>query len=337
MARAVRSGSRADIAMMVACAGLSLLATILPMSLRERMAAGLRQTVLAPVIVLQTHAERVRAAFLTRDATAARIDSLVLRNAELTSLEHENDRLRRSLGLARQLRWGFVPAEALHGPSFGDEHTLIVTAGATSGISANVGVVAPEGLVGLVKTVDPATSTAILWTHPDFRASATAANGRVSGIVAPHLGADEDRFLLELRGVAYSDSLSPGMVVRTSGLGSVFPRGIVIGTVLRELPNSQAGWSRTYLVRPAVLPSDVTHVMVLLPSRAQSDLEGVWAAPGGTDSARAGVLRAADSLARDAARREAAVRADSQAALLAPRLDTVPPPPSSSASGRGNR
>lgn len=310
MARAVRSGSRADSAILVACATLGLLLTFLPTSLRETMAAALRQSVLAPIIALQARVERTRIAFLTRDATTARIDSLVLRVTALESLEAENVRLRRLLGLARSLRWGFVPAEALRGRGLGDEHSILITAGARHGIVADSsGVIAPDGLVGRIATVDPQTSTAILWTHPNFRVSAIAGDGTVFGIVAPHLGEEADRYLLELRGVAYRDTLAPGTPVRSSGMGGVFPRGILIGTVLGELEGEQ-GWSRTYLVRPAVIPSDVSEVMVLRPSRLTSDLSAVWATPV-ADSAIRGAVRAGDSLA-------ALMRRDALRALPAP-------------------
>jgi rod shape-determining protein MreC len=316
VARAVRSGSRADSAILLACAVLALLLTFLPLRLRESIAASLRQTVLAPVIALQAQAERARSAFLTRNETSARIDSLALRLAELEVLAEENARLRKLIGLARPLRWGFIPAEALRGRGLGDEHSVLLTAGSAAGVTSGAGVVAPEGLVGVVATVDPRTSTAILWTHPDFRASATTNDGAVFGIIAPHLGDEADRFLLELGGVPYRDTLAAGTVVRTSGRGGVFPRGIVIGTVLRQLQDAQ-GWSRTYLVQPAVLPSDITQVMVLDPLRSIEDLSGVWSSPSGVDSATRGVLRAADSLA-------AASRRDSLARLPAPR-DTMLP------------
>lgn len=307
MARAVRRGSRADTAVLAGCAALSLLATVLPPNLRDDVASALRRTVVAPLIALQTRAERVRSAFLTRDITAARIDSLTLRNAQLAELELENERLRRLIGLARSLRLGFVPAEALHGRGFGDEHTVLLTVGAKAGVVERAVVVAPDGLVGVVTSVNPETSLAILWTHPDFRVSAITGDGSTFGIVQPHLGDGPQRFLLELRGVAFRDALQPGALVRSSGLGSVYPRGIPVGTVMGQL-ESGAGWSRTYLVRPAVKPTDVSSVMVLLPDRASADISTIWNVPAAADSARRVLLSAGDSLAALAARLDSARR-----------------------------
>lgn len=298
MARAARTGSRADTALVTTCALLALFATVLPLPIRDAIASNLRRTVVAPLLALQERAERARTAFTAHDAVAARLDSLALRNAELGQLADENARLRGLLALGRQLQWGFVPAEALHGQGAGDEHVLVLTVGAQAGIRPRSAVVAPDGLVGQVTTVDPRTSLAILWTHSDFRASAMAADGTAFGIVRPHLGDDPERSLLELRGVAFRDALKPGTRIATSGLGGVFPRGIPIGVVLGEVKTSEA-WSRTYLVRPAVYPPDVSQVMILAPQRVSGvSLDDVWGSVARADSAARGVAASGDSLAR---------------------------------------
>ena len=307
MARgAVRSGSRVDTAMLATCTVLALLVNILPGSMRETLAGGLRRTVVAPVIRLQAQAERARNAFVERDVTAARIDSLTLRNSQLLDLEHDNDNLRRLLGLAHELRYGFVPAEALHARARTDENSILLMVGSRAGVTPRSAVVAPDGLVGLVTTVDPNTSIAILWTHPEFRASAMAADGSAFGIVQPH-GDEPERYLLELRGVAFRGTLKPGTIIRSSGLGGVIPRGIPIGIVLAETKTSE-DWARTYLVRPSVRPHDVTNVMVVLPSRQSGDLATVWPTPAVVDSAVRRIVAAGDSMAqataRDSIRRE---------------------------------
>ena len=295
MARAARSGTRADSALLAACALLALLATVLPVPIRESIAASLRRTVVAPLLVLQQRAERARSAFGSRDAEAVRLDSLTRRNNELGELAAENERLRGLLSLGRQLRWGFVPAQALHGQGIGDEHSLTLTVGEAAGVRVRSAVVAHDGLIGQVTAIDPRTSMVIIWSHPDFRASAMAADGSAFGIIRPHLGEEPERSLLELRGVAFRDALKPGTRITTSGLGGVFPRGIPVGVVLGEVKTSEA-WSRTYLVRPAVRPSDVTDVMVLSPQRVSTPLDEVWASPASAEGAVQRVVQAGDSL-----------------------------------------
>jgi rod shape-determining protein MreC len=289
------------------CLLASLVARVLPAPTRQSVAGAIRETFVGPLIALQVQAERARSAFIARDISAARLDSLVLRNAELRDMELENARLRALLGLGARLRTGFVAAEALHRPEYGDAHTVVVTAGATAGVVERSAVVAPEGLIGTIIGVEQESSTALLWTHPDFGVSAMTADGRVFGIIKPHLGEDVERFLLELRGVAFRDSLQAGTEVRSSGLGSVFPRGIPIGTVMADI-TTPGSYSRTYLVRPAVMPADVTVVMVLLPSA--TNVESAWKAPV-ADSARRAIGAAGDSVARvrpDTARPDTARR-----------------------------
>ena len=294
MARATRSSARVDTVLLAACIVASLLCLVLPTGTRQTFADNIRQTFIAPLISLQVQAERARGAFIVRDITAARLDSLILKNADLRDMELENGQLRALLGLGARLRNGFVAAEALHRPEMGEAQTVVITAGTRAGVVERSAVVAPEGLIGKVIGTGDNTSTAILWTHPDFAVSAMSANGNVFGIIKPHVGADVERFMLELRGVAFRDSLLPGIEIRSSGLGTVFPRGIPIGTVVKDITTPGA-YSRTYLVRPMVMPADVTVVMVLLPT--SGNVESVWKAPS-ADSMRKAIGNSSDSLAR---------------------------------------
>ncbi|MGQ0647771.1 MAG: rod shape-determining protein MreC [Gemmatimonadaceae bacterium] len=313
MARAVRSGSRVDAALLIACALFALLGIVLPTQTRAAIAGALQRSLASPLLGLQRRSERARTAFAERERVAARTDSLVLRVTELSQLEAENQRLRNLLALGRRLGRGFVPAEGVHGQGIGDSHTLLLTVGSRAGVTVRAAVVAPEGVVGLVTSVNPTTSQAIMWSHPDFRVSAMSADGSTFGIVTPHLSGDSEctgaeqtacaaaeRMLLELRGVAFRDALKAGTQIASSGLGGVFPRGIAIGSVIGELKTTEQ-WSRSYLVRPAVRPQDVSNVMVLSPQLVNENLEGIWLTPGGADSVVRQVIAAGDSLARQAA------------------------------------
>ena len=312
MANAARLSNRVDAGLLIGCVLLSLVAVVLKQEDREPIAGALRRTIVAPLVGLQRGAERWRTAWVSSERRQAVVDSLSLRAVNAAALRNENDHLRKLLGLGSRLEWGFVPAEALHNTAPGSDNlvtTLTLTAGSTAGIKKFSPVVAPEGLVGTIQNADPTMSIAILYTNPDFRASAVAADGTTFGIVYPHTGGSgSDSYLLELRGVPTRSTLKPGMVIYTSGLGGTFPRGITVGTVLQELKTAEV-WTRTYLVRPAVAPSHITSVLVLTPQRVTQGTGNVWGATVNADSATKRIAAAGDSIARQAAALEAQARA----------------------------
>jgi rod shape-determining protein MreC len=268
-----------------------------------------------------------RRAVLAYDASVRVADSIRLQAGQADVAAAENERLRRLLGLGAALKWGFVPAEALHGRGLGDDYTMTLTVGRNEGVEPFSAVVAPDGLVGMIETVDARSSVAIVWPHPDFRVSAMSADGTAFGIVYPHLGSGATRFLLELRGVAFRNALRPGTLIVSAGLGGVYPRGIPVGTVLSELKTAE-GWARNYLLRPAVRPADATAVMVVQPKRAKEGVAAAW--QNAVDSALRTVVSAGDSLAQR--------RADSLATAERQRLDSLqalrPRPDSSDAASR---
>ena len=252
------------------CLLLSLIALAMPRGLREPIAGWMRGTVLLPALTAQRESVRGREYRRSIDALRAQRDSLALGASERGELAIENSRLRRLLGLGQRMGRDFVTAEVLRQPGVTDGLTLVLSAGRAQAVQALSPVIAPEGLVGMVRSVDGRTSIALAWTHPDFRAGAMVDGQRVYGIVAARRGVRSGE-LMELRGVAYRDQLAPGTPVVTSGLGGVFPRGIPIGTV-QGILSEAAGWERTYLLRPAVHPAAATHVLILSPARAADTL-----------------------------------------------------------------
>ncbi|HEX9279443.1 MAG TPA: rod shape-determining protein MreC [Gemmatimonadales bacterium] len=272
-----RYASRADTLVFLGCLGLSLAAMSLPPAWRDPVASVMRQTILAPFLELQRESELLRTSRSRFDAITAQRDSTALAATFLPELRAENQRLRSLLGLGQRLGSGYVPAEVLHQAAPTDPLALVVSAGRLQGVRPLAAVVSPEGLIGLVSTVDARTSIVVTWANLEFRASAMAADGSVYGIVAPHGTEGPGVWLLELQGVPYRQMVPQGTPIFTSGLGGVFPRGIPLGTVVGVAGETE-GWERTYLVRPAVHPSAVTHVMILNSGRSAGDLHGAFRA-----------------------------------------------------------
>lgn len=345
MARSVAQGTRADAVVLAVCVAFALLLVVLPRVTRDAVASSIRGTVGAPLLNVQTRAERGRAAVLSHDSTTRAIDSLALETMQTGSLRMENEHLRGLLGLGQRLDVDFVPAEVIGLQAPGGGNTVLLSAGANAGIEPRMPVVAPAGLVGSVRSVDPFTSEAILFSHPDFRASAMSADGRVFGMVQPHLASDagrdvaldaDDAPMLRLTWVRVRDTLSIGSTIVTSGLGVAYPVGIPIGTVVSELPPEGVGFQRAYLIKPAVSPAEVRLIMVVRNEQRREGLIGVWQLPGAADSALRAVRAAADSMAADSVARARALMqsmieqrrlADSlRADSIRASADALPPP-----------
>jgi rod shape-determining protein MreC len=270
-----RARFRSDTVVFVGCLLLATGMMFVPPARTERVASGIRNSVLLPIVWLQQRAAEAKTSRARLTLIQAQRDSIALLAQTMPALREENDRLRQLLELGQRTPLDFVPAEILHQVSPTDGLTLLLSVGTADGVEAFQPVVSPEGLLGVVSTADRHTSIVTTWAHPEFRASALTEGGGVFGIVAP---AAETSALLELRGVPYRDTIPAGTLVLTSGLGGVYPKGIPVGRVMgvvREL----SGWERTYQVRPAANPAQAAHALVLK-SPAGSSMEEAFPAEG---------------------------------------------------------
>ncbi len=324
MPRGARSSTVVDTTLLAICLLSSLVVLFLPGSLRDQAAAALRRSAVAPLAELQRRAELSRAAFISYEERTTQRAAAARAASDAESLRTENDHLRRLLGLSRRLGWGFVIGEAIPTQLPGELvqtqilRQFMVTAGGRAGVVPFTPVVTAEGLVGMVQQVDPATSLAISYLHEDFRVSAMTADASAFGIVQPHLGRGPERGLLEVRGVPFRSQLKPGTLLVSSGLGATYPRGIAIGTVLREVQTPEK-WARTYLLQPVVPLATVGPVMLLTKPRANAGVDSVWTNLAAADSVARAAAAAGDSLVRATLLREAAARRaalDSTGALV---------------------
>ena len=254
--------SRRDTTAFVVCLLLSLVARAAPEPLQEQAAAAVRSTVLAPFLWVQRQAELFRTSRSRFATVVAERDSAARTALLVDALREENARLRELLDLRARLPVRHVAAEVLHQSLPTDGLTLLLAAGAKDGVRAMAPVLAPGGLLGVVRSVEASHAVAMIWPHPDFRAGAMTLDGSVFGIVAPHGSDGPNTALMELTGVPYRDLVPPGTQLYTAGFGGVYPRGIPLGRVM-AIAEEQEGWARTYVVRPAVHPASVSHVIIL--------------------------------------------------------------------------
>jgi rod shape-determining protein MreC len=260
-----RYTSRRDSIAFAICLLLALAARLAPLPVQDKVAEEIRRRPLRPFIAIQDWAESLKVSRRSYRLALAQRDSALVRAFVAQSLEEENERLRELLALSERLPVRHIAAAVLHQAGPADAFTLLLSAGRSQGVQPAAPVIAPGGLLGVVRSVEASTSVAIVWSHPDFRVSAMTFGGEALGIVAPRGSEGPNAMLLELRGVRYREDVKPGVRIYTSGVGGlsgVYPRGIPIGEII-AVAEEEEGWSRTYVVRPAVHPAAVSHVIIL--------------------------------------------------------------------------
>lgn len=148
------------------------------------------------------------------------------RNAELEESAIENERLRKLVGFVEARDIEARGAHVIGRPSSSWEGVIILDVGTEDGIRTGMPVLAEEGLVGQIVEVAPGSSRVRLLTDQRSGAAAFIQTTRGTGIVR---GSVEGRLALDL--VERNAVPKPGAVVLTSGLGGVYPRGLVVGSV----------------------------------------------------------------------------------------------------------
>ena len=187
-------------------------------------------------------------------------------------IELENERLKEALAFKerqkRMFDYEYVIAQVVAVSQDPLNPTFKINLGSTDGIKPDMAVITTDGLVGLVSRVFPLYSTVMPITQLDSESSGTRA---ISATVMEHkesFGVIEDydvqRGMLVMNRIAENDPLSENDVVITSGLGGVYPYGLVIGTV-ESRQVGDFGLTHTAYIKPAADFDRLTEVFVVVP------------------------------------------------------------------------
>ena len=150
--------------------------------------------------------------------------------------------------------------------------TIEIDKGANDGVHRGDPVINGEGLVGKIKDVSGGSSVVTLLTDQDFGVSALIPDKGEAGNVGPAVGAPTD-LIFDL--VDNAAQVRHGDLVVTAGtrsgsrLQSLYPRGIVIGTVTR-IDVGDGELDRRIHVKPAADLGRLDLVQVL--TQPQADL-----------------------------------------------------------------
>ncbi|AGC67356.1 Rod shape-determining protein MreC [Thermoclostridium stercorarium subsp. stercorarium DSM 8532] len=165
-------------------------------------------------------------------------------------LQKENENLRKLLDFKEQFTQEIVGCNIIAKDSGNLFETFTIDRGSRDGISVNDPVINANGLVGRVAKVDLFTSKVVSIIDTESSVSARLSKSRDLVI----LRGDSQ---LRTQGLCRLDYIPPdvevavGDTVETSGLSSIYPKGIIIGEIVQIVKN-EGQFDYYAIVKPAV-------------------------------------------------------------------------------------
>lgn len=191
----------------------------------------------------------------------SRLDSLKTENIELRK---QLESMKKELAIDYTLNeYAFLNATVINRNVGHWYNTITVDKGSYNGVTVNMAVVNSQGLIGRVTSVTTFTSDIRLITTNDTnnKISITISNGenKVNGLVNKY---NYQTGYLEVEGVSNTELVSVGDYVYTSGLGQIFPSGILLGTVAK-ITTDEYDLAKIIDVLPIANFDDINYIAIL--------------------------------------------------------------------------
>lgn len=194
----------------------------------------------------------------------SRIQALEVERQKLLEAQATNSRLKQLLDFRGHLSGTAVTASIIANSASSWFQSCLLDKGSTDGVRKGMAVVTPLGVVGQVVSVTPRTAKVLLLTDPNSGIDVLVQRTRARGIVS---GSLENGTVLKY--VKRSEDIQEGDRLITSGTDGVFPKGMMVGTVIK-VAKQHIGLFQFVEVLPAVQPARVEDVLVVA---AQSGTE----------------------------------------------------------------
>jgi rod shape-determining protein MreC len=175
----------------------------------------------------------------------------------------------RLLELRDHLTLATTAAEIIGAAASPDFRTLTIDKGTRDGLRPDRAVIAPEGGVGRLVVPSARSAKVQLLIDRNAAAGVIVERTRAQGVV---VGGSDDR--LQMQFVSEVADLAVGDVVVTSGIDTIYPKGLVVGRI--EVVEKNGPAFKRIVVKPAVDFSRLEEVLVVLtPTAAKEAATGV--------------------------------------------------------------
>lgn len=180
---------------------------------------------------------------------------------QLEEYRQENQRLKQMLAYkeATKQLWQLKAAPVIYRNPGNWFSTLTLGLGANEGLRKDQVVITPAGVVGRIIKVTPRTAEVLLLLDREGAVGGMVQATRLPGVVE---ASPDYKGYLQMIHLAHDAPIEKNQIVITSGLGGIFPKGLVIGKVVEILPET-GGLMKRALIAPAVDFDRLEEVLVI--------------------------------------------------------------------------
>jgi rod shape-determining protein MreC len=172
----------------------------------------------------------------------------------------EAQRLKKLLSLTDDYNYNFIPARVIGREQAALSKTILINKGTVQGLKVGMPVVVPPGLIGRLVNVSWHASKVLLFIDENSNIDAIVQRTRMQGIIS---GAGSRGLILKY--ISKTQDVQEGDVIVSSGMGGVFPKGLLIGQV-SHVDRLEASLFLKINVAPFVDFSKLEEVLVLASS-----------------------------------------------------------------------
>lgn len=199
---------------------------------------------------------------LKEDNKALREENTKLKEAEreLEVLKSENNTLKDYLNLKNKYAdYSTIPAYVVERTYSNYDKIVIINVGSKDGIDVNMPVISESGLVGHVISVTDNSAKVQTIVDTGSTVSATISTAEESILVKGTINNNQQ---LKASSIPANATVLQGDTVVTSGLGGIYPKGILIGTI-KEIVNTKNQTDRYANIETATNFNTLQTVLVM--------------------------------------------------------------------------
>ena len=185
-------------------------------------------------------------------------------NAEKKELERELEEMKNLLDLTSALSEdSYLNATVINRNLGYWYNTITIDKGTNSGIKEDMAVITSEGLIGKIVKASNFTSTVKLLTSEDAN-NKTSIRVEVNDkyIYGLLTGYNKDTNTFTIEVISDNSEIPSGSFVTTTGMGNIFPSGILVGKV-KTISKDHFDLARTIEIESAVDFNNISYVTVL--------------------------------------------------------------------------